>query len=91
MRGLVTAVSTAIIAQRSPMGRMIIRRTHTVQPTLSRRSESAAVGLVFAAASWLASLKAKSTTCRQVMRIIAPSARAQTSSSCRAAPSARPA
>ena len=48
MRGVVTAVSTAIIAQRSPIGSTIIRRTQTVQPTLSSLSERAAVGLVLA-------------------------------------------
>ncbi len=79
------------MAQRSPIGRMIIRRTQTVQPTLSSLSDRAAVGLVLAVASWLASLKEKSTTWRQVMRIIAPSARAHTSSPFLAAPSARPA
>src|SRR5689334_25220353 len=72
------------------MGRTIIRRTQTVQPTLSSLSERAAVGLVLAVASWFASLKEKSTTCRQVCRIIAPSARAHTSSPPRAAPRARP-
>ncbi len=51
MRGVVQAVSRAIMAQRSPMGSTIIRRTHTVQPTLSSRSDSAAVGLVLPVAS----------------------------------------
>ncbi|CAM5488985.1 hypothetical protein STANM309S_01343 [Streptomyces tanashiensis] len=91
IRGLVKAVRTAIIAQRSPIGRMIMRRAQTVQPTLSSRLEREAVGLVSAVASWLASLNEKSTTCRQVVRTIAPSARAQTSSPLRAAPRARPA
>ncbi|GAA1425732.1 hypothetical protein GCM10009601_33260 [Streptomyces thermospinosisporus] len=91
MRGVATAVRTAIIAQRSPIGRTIMRRAHTVQPTLSSRSERAAVGLVLPVASWLASLKEKSTTCRQVWSTIAPRARAQTSSPPRAAPRARPA
>lgn len=88
--GVVSAVRTAIIAHRSPMGRTIIRRTQTVQPTLSSLSERAAVGLVLAVASWFASLKEKSTTCRQVWRIIAPRASAHTSSPPRAAPSASP-
>ncbi|CAM5612522.1 hypothetical protein SCANM63S_08507 [Streptomyces canarius] len=91
IRGVVTAVRTAIIAQRSPIGSTIIRRSQTVQPTLSSLSERAAVGLVLAVASWLASVKEKSTTCRQVWRIIAPRARAHTSSPPRAAPRARPA
>lgn len=91
MRGVVAAVNTAISAQRSPMGRTIIRRAHTVQPTLSSRSDRAAVGLVLAVASWLDSLKEKSTTCRQVCRTMAPRARAHTSSPPRAAPRARPA
>lgn len=51
MRGVVTAVSTAIMAHRSPMGSTIIRRSQTVQPTLSSLSESAAVGLVLDTAS----------------------------------------
>lgn len=50
MRGVVRAVSTAIMAQRSPIGSTIMRRTQTVQPTLSSLSESAAVGLVLALA-----------------------------------------
>ena len=91
MRGVVSAVSTAIIAQRSPIGSTIIRRTQTVQPTLSSLSERAAVGLVLAVASWFASLKEKSTTWRQVCSTIAPSASAHTSSPPRAAPRARPA
>jgi hypothetical protein len=90
------AVSTAIIAQRSPIGSTIIRRTQTVQPTLSSLTESAAVGVPVtdsptAVASWFASLKEKSMTCRQVWRTIAPSASAHTSSPPRAAPRARPA
>lgn len=88
---MLTAVSTAISAQRSPIGSTIIRRTQTVQPTLSSLSDSAAVGLVFAVASWLASLKAKSTTWRPVCSTMAPSASAHTSSPPRAAPRARPA
>jgi hypothetical protein len=49
------------------------------------------VGLVLASASWLASLKEKSTTWRTVIRTIAPRARAHTSSPPREAPRARPA
>ncbi|OEV18934.1 hypothetical protein AN221_18425 [Streptomyces nanshensis] len=91
MRGVVRAVSTAIMAQRSPIGSTIIRRAQTVQPTLSSLLERAAVGLVLATASWLASLNEKSTTWRQAWRTIAPSARVQTSSPPRTAPMARPA
>ncbi len=69
-----------------------MRRAQTVQPTPSSLLERAR--LVLAAApvlSAFASLKEKSTTCRQVIRTMAPSARAQTSSPFRAAPRARPA
>ncbi|CAM5620412.1 hypothetical protein SALBM217S_04807 [Streptomyces griseoloalbus] len=88
-RGVVTAVRTAIRAQRSPIGRTIMRRTQTVQPTRSRRPDRAAAGPPAEPAR--PSAKEKSITCRQDWRIMAPSARAQTSSPSRAAPRARPA